>query len=104
MTPIAIPEQLDGKAVDGMEQVRPYQAGYTRQEPQGEGEKHARWHSGFRLDGRQARNHLSPTHKQPHTLQPKESLRLRFRVLVHSGTPAEAKVADEYEGYCKEAK
>jgi hypothetical protein len=44
---------------------------------------------------------LAPTHKQAHTLQPNESLRLRFRVLVHAGTPTEAKVAGEYEAYCK---
>lgn len=45
---------------------------------------------------------LSPTHQQPHTLAPKESLRLRFRVLVHAGTLAEAKVSQEYDAYCKE--
>ncbi len=42
---------------------------------------------------------LSPTHREAHTLEPGKSLRLRFRVLVHAGTPAEAGVAREYERY-----
>lgn len=47
---------------------------------------------------------LSPTHRQSHTLQPGESLRLRYRVLVHVGTTADGNVVEEHDVYCKETK
>jgi hypothetical protein len=46
---------------------------------------------------------LSPTHREPHTLEPKQELRLRFRVFVHSGNVADGRVAAEYQAYVKPA-
>jgi hypothetical protein len=48
---------------------------------------------------------LSPTEglKKGFTLEPEKPLRLRFRVLVHAGTAADAGVAREYQSYCEEA-
>ncbi len=42
---------------------------------------------------------LSPTHREPYTIAAGKALRLRFRVLVHAGTVADAQVAQEYEDY-----
>ena len=47
---------------------------------------------------------LSPTHKESHTLVPDKPLHLRFRVLVHAGTVAEADVAQEYAAYTEPAR
>jgi hypothetical protein len=44
---------------------------------------------------------LSPTHTQPHTLEAKQDLRLRYRVLVHAGNVADGRVAAEYEAYIR---
>lgn len=44
---------------------------------------------------------LSPSHKEPLTIEPGKTLRLRYRVLVHAGNVDEAKVAEEYDGYAK---
>ena len=44
---------------------------------------------------------LSPTHLESYTLEPGKELHLRFRVLVHAGNVAEAKVAGEYADYVK---
>jgi quercetin dioxygenase-like cupin family protein len=56
MTHIAIVEQLDGKAVDWMEKVtdEQYQAGSSAEYE----DKNANWHSGFGVDGGQARDAL----------------------------------------------
>lgn len=45
---------------------------------------------------------LSPTHAQPFTLEPKEELRLRYRVYVHAGNVKEARVEAEYQAYIKQ--
>jgi hypothetical protein len=42
---------------------------------------------------------LSPTHQEAYTLAAGKSLRLRFRVLVHAGSAAEAEIAHEYDHY-----
>ena len=47
---------------------------------------------------------LSPTHKESYTLVPDKPLHLRFRVLVHAGTVAEADVAQEYAAYAEPAR
>jgi hypothetical protein len=47
---------------------------------------------------------LSPTHQESHTLAPDKPLRLRFRVLVHAGTAAQADVAREYAAYAEMGK
>jgi hypothetical protein len=47
---------------------------------------------------------LAPTHQQAQTLPADGVLRLRYRVLVHAGTPAEAGVTDEYEAFAREGK
>lgn len=44
---------------------------------------------------------LSPSHKEPLTIEPGKEVRFRYRVLVHAGGVDEAKVGDEYEAYCK---
>jgi hypothetical protein len=44
---------------------------------------------------------LSPTHKEPLTIEAGKEARFRFRVLVHAGDAEKAKVATEYEAYAK---
>jgi hypothetical protein len=46
---------------------------------------------------------LSPTHREPYMLEPKQELRLRYRVFVHAGNAAAARVASEYQAYVKPA-
>jgi len=47
---------------------------------------------------------LSPTHKEPLTVEAGKEVRFRFRVLVHAGSAEEGKVAAEYEAYAKPGK
>jgi hypothetical protein len=47
---------------------------------------------------------LSPSHQEALTIEAAKELRLRFCVLVHAGGAEDAKVADEYEAYTKDAK
>jgi hypothetical protein len=44
---------------------------------------------------------LSPTHKEPYTIEPGKQLRLRYRVLIHAGDVTDGKVAEEYAAYEK---
>jgi hypothetical protein len=44
---------------------------------------------------------LSPTHKEPLTIEAGKEVRFRYRVLVHAGNVEEGKVAAEYEAYGK---
>jgi hypothetical protein len=44
---------------------------------------------------------LSPTHKEPLTIEAGKEVRFRFRVLVHAGNVETGKVAAEYEAYTK---
>jgi hypothetical protein len=44
---------------------------------------------------------LSPTHKEPLTIEAGKEARFRFRVLVHAGDADKGKVAAEYEAYSK---
>jgi hypothetical protein len=44
---------------------------------------------------------LSPTHKEPLTIESGKEVRFRFRVLVHAGNVEDGKVAAEYEAYSK---
>ena len=44
------------------------------------------------------------THKESYALALDKALHLRFRVLVHVGTVAEADVAQEYAAYATSAK
>jgi hypothetical protein len=46
---------------------------------------------------------LSPTHKEPLTVEAGKEVRFRYRVLVHAGNVEEGKVAAEYEAYSKAA-
>jgi hypothetical protein len=46
---------------------------------------------------------LAPTHLQAYTIEPNQELRLRYRVFVHAGNVADARVAAEYQAYIKPA-
>ncbi|MGE3803121.1 MAG: PmoA family protein, partial [Gemmataceae bacterium] len=46
---------------------------------------------------------LSPTHKEPYTIEPGKTLKLKYRVLVHAGNAEAGKVAAEYDAFVKKA-
>ncbi|MFN4257841.1 MAG: PmoA family protein [Gemmataceae bacterium] len=44
---------------------------------------------------------LSPTHREPYTIEPGKSLSLKYRVLVHAGNAETGKVAEEYAEFAQ---
>ncbi len=43
----------------------------------------------------------APTYHEPHTLQPAQSLQLRYRLFLHAGDVVKGRVAEEYAAYAE---